>query len=335
MTADKQLQVRAAWLYFVEGMTQAEIARRLGTTRLRINRILVESRRNGLVGITINSEFASCVALEHELVREFALKAAVIVPTPADQAQIPIVLGRAAAEFVAHFLETHPIRGLGIGWGNTLREMLRSMRSGRYPELCVNSLMGGLTHGIEINTFDIVSELARRLNAQCQYLAAPIYAGSARSRDTIMAQDVFREAFARIETNDLAVLSIGDMTDRSMLVRYGLPNDVEMAALIAAGGVCDIIGQFIDETGRLIDHPLNQRAIALPLEQLGRIPTVVFAAGGRHKIAAIAATLRSGYCNVLVCDEDTARKAIALAQGSAPAVGRRRRASVKSTPSSA
>ena len=53
--AEKQLEVRAAWLYYMEGLTQADIARRLGTTRLRINRILVDARHNGLVGITLNS----------------------------------------------------------------------------------------------------------------------------------------------------------------------------------------------------------------------------------------------------------------------------------------
>lgn len=326
MTAETQLEVRAAWLYFVEGMTQADIARRLGTTRLRINRILVESRRNGLVGITINSEFASCVALEQELIRSFGLKDAVIVPTPADQEQIPMILGQAAAEFVSHYLENNPIKGFGIGWGNTLREMLRHMKAARYPDLCVNSMMGGLTHGIEINTFDIVSELARRLNAECQYLAAPIYAGSPESRDTIMAQDVFREAFRRIETNDLAVLSIGDVTERSMLVRYGLPNDVEIGSLKAAGGVCDIIGQFIDAEGRPIEHPLNRRAIALPLDQLAAIPTVVLAAGGLNKVEAIAASLRAGFGDVFISDEETCRAACAIAQGKDPDKARRRSA---------
>ena len=62
--AGEQLEVRAAWLYYMEGLTQADIARRLGTTRLRINRILVDARRNGLVGITLNSELASCVELD-------------------------------------------------------------------------------------------------------------------------------------------------------------------------------------------------------------------------------------------------------------------------------
>jgi len=312
--AEKQLEVRAAWLYYMEGLTQADIARRLGTTRLRINRILVDARHNGLVGITLNSELASCVELEQQMIRDFRLKDAVIVPTPDDEEQIPVILGRATANFVSHYLESHRIRGFGIGWGRTLREMNRHVRAGRYPDLCVNSMMGGLTRGLEINTFDIVSELARRLSSQCQYLAAPIYAGSPESRDTIIAQDIFRDAFRRIETDELAVLSVGDVTKRSMLVRYGLPEDVGIRELRAAGAVCDIIGQFIDADGKAIDHPLNRRAIALPLTELTRVPTVVFAAGGRHKVHAIAAVLRGGYGSVFVSDEATARAAAALAR---------------------
>ena len=102
-----------------------------------------------------------------------------------------------------------------------------------------------------------------------------------------------------------------------MLVRYGLPEDVGIRELRAAGAVCDIIGQFIDADGEPIDHPLNRRAIALPLAELSRVPTVVFAAGGRHKVHAIAAVLRGGYGSVFVTDEATARAAAALALGEA------------------
>jgi DNA-binding transcriptional regulator LsrR (DeoR family) len=310
-----QADVRAAWLYYMEDLTQAEIARRLGTTRLRINRVLGDARRNGLVGITLNSQLASCVALEQELVRDFGVDAAVIVPTPQDEAQIPGLLGRAAAQFVGEHLARHRVRGFGVGWGHTLREMTRQMRPGRHPEMCDNSMMGGLTRGLEINTFDIVSDLARRLQSQCQYLAAPIYAGSPQSRDTILAQDVFRDAFRRIEGNDLAVLSIGDVSRRSMLVRYGLPDDVGVKELRAAGAVGDIVGQFVDARGRPVDHPLNRRAIALPLQHLSRESmTVVFAAGGAYKTRAIAAVLRGGYASVLVSDEASAREAARLAR---------------------
>ncbi|MEO6927701.1 MAG: sugar-binding transcriptional regulator [Casimicrobiaceae bacterium] len=321
---DAQIEVRAAWLYYMEGHTQAAIARRLGTTRLRINRILVDAQRNGLVGITLNAELTSCIALERALVRDFALDAAVIVPTPADDKLVPVVVGRAAAGFVGHHLQTQRTRGLGIGWGLTLREMARHMPFARYPDLSVCSMMGGITHGLEFNTFDLAAEVARRLRSQCRYLVAPVYASSAASREAIMAQPVFGDALARVAACDMAVLSIGDVTRRSMLVRYALPDDVRLAGLRAAGAVCDIIGQFVDAAGRVIDHPLNRRAIAFPLRELASIPTVVFAAGGRHKVRAIAAALRAGFGSVLVCDEDTARAAMQLVQGGARLGGAQR-----------
>lgn len=311
--SEEQLQVRVAWLYFMEGLTQGDIAERLGMTRLRVNRMLSDARESGLVGITLNSRLDTCVVLESELVSRFGLKAAAIMPTPADPDLIPVLLGRAAGEFVSRHLEEKTITGFGVGWGATLRETIRHVRAGRYPDLCVNSMMGGLTHGLAINTFEIASALAARLNAQCQYFAAPIYAGSPASRDTILAQDVFQETFQRIAANDVALLSIGDLSQRSLLIRYGLPRDLSPDDLAAHGAVGDVMGQFFDAEGRPLDHPVNQRAIALPLADLRRIPTVILASGGANKTKAIAAVLKARLASVIVCDEDTARAAAQLA----------------------
>ena len=96
MPEDAQTQVRAAWLYYMEGLTQGEIADRLKMTRLRVNRLLVEARGSGLVNITINSRLESCVRLERALVETFGLQDVVVVPTPDDPAQVPGQIGRAA-----------------------------------------------------------------------------------------------------------------------------------------------------------------------------------------------------------------------------------------------
>jgi DNA-binding transcriptional regulator LsrR (DeoR family) len=307
---DEQTQVRAAWLYYMEGLTQAEIAERLKMTRLRANRLLMEARASGLVSITLNSRLESCVRLEQELVANCGLREAVVVPTPGENDLVPVLIGRATGEFISRFLDEEPVTGFGVGWGATLRETIRHVRPGQHPEMKVTSMMGGLAWGIEINTFEIASELARRWNAECHYLAAPIYAGTPQSRDTIVAQDVFEEAFARIRATDVAVLSVGDLTDRSLLVRYGLPRDVSVEELAAAGAVGDITGQFVDQSGRPIDHPINARAIALPLQELARIPTVVLASGGINKAKIIAAMLRAHIPAVLVTDEQTAAAAL-------------------------
>jgi DNA-binding transcriptional regulator LsrR (DeoR family) len=312
MPEDPQTQVRAAWLYYMEGLTQAEIADRLKMTRLRVNRLLVEARGSGLVNITINSRLDNCVRLERALVEAFGLKEAIVVPSPADPAQMSVQIGKAAAEFVSRIIDEHPSGIFGVGWGGTLRETVRHMRAGQYRELTVTSMMGGLTYGIELNTFEIASRLARLWQAECHYLAAPIYAGTPQSRDTILAQDVFEAAFARIRATNVAILSAGDLSERSLLVRYGLPRDVGTAELAAQGAVGDMLGQFIDSRGAAIDHPINRRAIALPLEGLRRIPTVILASGGGNKAAVITAALRGRLASVLITDEDAAAAALAL-----------------------
>ena len=312
MPEDPQIQVRAAWLYYMEGLTQAEIAERLKMTRLRVNRLLAEARGSGLVNITINSRLESCVRLERALMATFGLKEAIVVPTPGEAGQVSAQIGKAAADLVSRIVEEHPAGIFGVGWGGTLRQAIRHIRAGQYRDLTVTSMMGGLTYGIEINTFEIASHFARLWQAECHYLAAPIYAGTPQSRDTILAQDVFEDAFARIRATDVAILSAGDLSERSLLVRYGLPRDVSPAELAARGAVGDMLGQFIDRNGEAIDHPINRRAIALPLDGLTRIPTVILASGGAHKAAVIAAALRGKLASVLVTDEEAATAALAL-----------------------
>ncbi|MGO4737090.1 sugar-binding transcriptional regulator [Bosea sp. 2KB_26] len=315
MPEDPQTQVRAAWLYYMEGLTQADIADRLKMTRLRVNRLLNEARSSGLVNITINSRLESCIRLEQALVEAFGLKDAIVVPTPSDPAQISAQIGKAAGELVSQIIDEHPSGVFGVGWGGTLRETIRHVRAGQYRDLTVTSMMGGLTYGIEINTFEIASHFARLWQAECHYLAAPIYAGTPQSRDTILAQDVFEAAFARIRATDVAILSAGDLSERSLLVRYGLPGDVGPRELAEHGAVGDMLGQFIDGEGNAIDHPINRRAIALPLDGLRRIPTMILASGGTNKAAVIAAALRARLASVVITDEDAASAVLALHRG--------------------
>jgi DNA-binding transcriptional regulator LsrR (DeoR family) len=307
---DEQLRVRVAWLYFMEGLTQGDIATRLGITRLRANRLLGEARQSGLVNIQVNARLSECVALERELVAATGLKDAVIVPTPADVEQIAPMIGRATADYLARHLGENRARALGIGWGGTLRETVRHLASANLRDLSINSMMGGLTRGSELNTFEIASEFARRVNAQCNYLAAPIYSGSPKSRDTILAQDVFRETFQRLAAIDVALMSVGDLSRRSLLIRYGLPRDVTVDSLRDSGAVGDIMGTFLDAAGEPIRHPVNRRVIALPIDMLRKIDTVIVASGGLNKIAVLAAILRGRLCNVLIADEASARAAL-------------------------
>ena len=62
------------------------------------------------------------------------------------------------------------------------------------------------------------------------------------------------------------------------------------------------------DQGRLIDHPLNERVMSVPLEVVRAAPVRVLAAGGSHKLAAIRGALKLLAPTTFVTDVETARR---------------------------
>jgi DNA-binding transcriptional regulator LsrR (DeoR family) len=205
---DEQLRVRVAWLYFMEAH-QADIAGKLGITRLRANRLLGEARESGLVNIQVNARLAGCVELERQLVHETGLKDAVVVPTPTDQDQIAPVLGRATADYLARHLGETRVRGWASA-GAPLRGP-SAICAGNFPS---SASIPRPDPRLELNTFEIAMEFARRINGQCSYLAAPICRRPALARHHPGPRR-FPETQAA-GTNDVALLSVGDLSRRSL-----------------------------------------------------------------------------------------------------------------------
>jgi deoxyribonucleoside regulator len=50
-----QLRVRAAWLYYIEGMTQSDVGKKLGVNRITVTRLLSEAKKRGEVVIPISN----------------------------------------------------------------------------------------------------------------------------------------------------------------------------------------------------------------------------------------------------------------------------------------
>jgi DNA-binding transcriptional regulator LsrR (DeoR family) len=301
---EEQLTTRAAWLYFVAGLTQAQIGKQLGLNRTRVNRLLAQARDQGLVQINITGKLANCVVLEDQLIRRFGLDEATVVPTPPDQALIPQVIATAAgAALTARLKEGMSV---GVGWGRTLRLSLQSVPRRSLTHLSVVSLLGGLTRGSAMNPHETASHLADLFDAQCYYIAAPALTDTETTRDILIAQPMLREVFERGAKVDLAFISVGELTRTCTMARVGLISMTEVSDLQKAGAVGDICAHWIDAEGQLVDHPLNSRVVALSPYKLRDIPCVVIASGGLNKASVLRGALKGDMCNVLITDEQTA-----------------------------
>lgn len=302
---EERLLVRIAWACEIEGNTQAAVAERFGITRLRVNKALGQARRRGILRISINSDYAPCVELEGELRAKFSLTAAEVVPSPINASDTQMMVATVLGNYLAGILAGPDIRLFGMSWGNTLNLAIRFMTPVNRPDLEIVSVMGGLTRGSDLNSYEITRRLADICNADLSYFTVPIYASSAQSRDVLIAQDVFLQTIRKIRSADAIAMAAGDISTASLLIRDGLPAEYTPAELIAKGAVGDILGYMLDEAGDLIDHPINSQLIGITLEDLDAIPNVILAAGGSHKVAIMKATLARGVVNTLVTDEAT------------------------------
>lgn len=257
--------------------------------------------------VTFNTAYAACAEVEHGLVERYGLTQAYVAPTPERAEDVTMIVGAALGNLLSEVMADPDLHLFGMSWGQTLNLATRFVEALERPDLEVISVMGGLTRGSDLNSFEITMRLADLVGAQHSYFTAPLYAGSAASRDVILHLDVFSTILSKLRSVDAMAMALGDLSLRSLLMRDGLPADVAIEELHRAGGVGDVLGTVIDANGYPIDHPINERIIGIGFEDLRQIPNVIAAAGGLHKLPVLAAALKRGVIDTLVTDESTAR----------------------------
>jgi DNA-binding transcriptional regulator LsrR (DeoR family) len=305
INAEEQLLARLAWACEIEGMTQADAAKRFGITRLRVNKALGEARKRGILRISVDSIYAAAAELEWKLEHAFRLARAIVVPSPQDAASVTPLVAAGLGAHLGEVLQDASLTHFGMSWGNTLNIATRHMQPLNRPDLEIVSIMGGVSRGSDVNGYEITTRLADLCNAEHSFFTAPLYAGSAESQKLFLEQDVIRDMLTKIRSCGAVGLATGDLST-SLLVRDAMPADIDKAELIALGGVGDIMGYILDAEGALIDHPINTRVIGISLDELDKIENVILAAGGLHKVPVIGAALKRGLVDTLVTDENTA-----------------------------
>ncbi|MBW4034753.1 MAG: sugar-binding transcriptional regulator [Proteobacteria bacterium] len=303
------LKTRVAWLYFMEGLTQDAVAARLGLTRQRVLKILAAARQDGTVQIRVTTRLTNCVALERRLEAGFGIERAIVIPSPGDPQQLTALLGGALGAYVSETLQDGMT--IGLGWGATLQSSLTSITARGMRDVTAVSLLGGLTRASGVNPAEFAWRFADLVGAESFLLTAPVFLPDEATRDTLRRHPGIAEVFARAARLDMALLSVGEISPTSTLMRYGLITRDDLTDVTRAGAVADVLCQFIDAEGRVIDHPVNRRVLAVDPAALHGTPGLVLVSGGWAKVVALLAGIRLLAPKVLITDEIAAEGLLA------------------------
>ena len=304
---------RAAWLYYVGGLNQEETSKRMGLTRARVNKMLSRARETGLVSISINERDVGLLAEEEAIRVEFGLEFCITTPKlgfsrseAAAESNIAFgMVGAAAAQYLHDCLAANPKLIVGTGWGRTLENVSRNLSGVAAPNAKFFSLMGSLTSNSSFNPFEVVHAIAQATGAEGYFLPAPFIADTEQDREVFISQKGISETMKLAKKADLAFVSVGELTEKSLLRTQNMITAKEVTELRAMGAVGDTNGIFFDRHGKSVDHDLHRRSVATELALLARTRTVVLSAG-RNKLEATQAILRSGAIKGLIMDGDSA-----------------------------
>ncbi len=306
----EQLAVRIARCYYELGLTQQQIAAELGIGRARVIRLLSEARARGVVTININSPLLENVELAERMAKRFSLTWCEIVLSYAEtEEQQTLDVARGACECADRYLRDNIT--IGVGWGETLREFAKQLKSPKYlkaglKNLVVSSLIGNLSRRSTLDQFEATTELAGNLGAECWYFPGPIVCDSQASHDVLVRQPDFKEAYQRACASDLALVSIGGMQNATMQ-RAGVVGDDATTSMRESGAVGNFLGYYIDAQGDVLQHEINQRVLGVQQQDYLSINQRIMISAGSSKVEALSAVLKKGLVTALITDQSTAR----------------------------
>jgi lsr operon transcriptional repressor len=325
-SAAAELLLRVAWFYYKDELTQDEIAKRLSVSRASVGRMLDRARKVGLVSINLNADHLNAFEVSRNLRRTFGLSEALVVPDHAaetdDHHGLNARLGLGGAQFMSTHLR--PGGTLGVGWGETVSRVIAATNFGVVGPVRMITLTGGVDAYLPAFLSSNNSSPAGEAGADGDTTSAtviptPIVASTPELATALKAEPAIQQVLRQACDVDQAVVGVGTPTADATIVQMGYLAAADVRLLHDLGVVGDILGQFFDSAGQVVDLPIHARRIGIELADLARIPKVVGVAGGEHKAEAILGALRGGFLDVLVTNEHTALRLLEMEHEHTPA----------------
>ena len=303
-TEADRLRARAIWLYHVEGSTQNDIATLLGISRVMVVRLLADARRRNEVRITIAAPLTELLLVERELETRFSINRVIVAPFADTEADPIKVIAAAAGNYISG--EMKGGMTVGVGWGRTLFNTLPFIKGATLDEFRVVSLLGGIAAARRFNPAEFAWQFAELFQGEGFLIPAPAVVDSPETKHALLERCGLAAIFEMADKLDMVLLSCGGISSLTTSYRTGYLSEADRRSLVEAGAIGDVLYNFIDEAGDLVDHEVNSRVISVDLARLRRTPERVLISGGKDKLVAIRATIRTVGPTTLITDEQTA-----------------------------
>lgn len=300
--------VKIATMYYVEGMTQAQIARKMGVSRSLISKILLDAKEDGIVEIFIHSKSAYTVQLERQLEEKYDLKNVIVVDTyNLNQYEISKMASQEAALYLQKI--SKQIDTLGVSWGKSLRGLVDHYPFTNQSNVTVIPLIGGMGEDfVDIHSNQLSYDLAHKMRGTAKYLYAPALVSNSGIKQELQNNQAIRAVLEAGKKVDIALVGLSNPYKPNTMLEIGYINEEDVVGLHESGAVGDVNSRFYNEDGEEVDSKINQHVLGLNLDDLKNIPLVMTIVYEMDKVSALKVAVEQKLVNILVTSDQIAMK---------------------------
>jgi DNA-binding transcriptional regulator LsrR (DeoR family) len=299
----------AASLYYSQGQTMEAVARRLGTSRSTVSRLLKAAREQGIVSITLNDPSRDLEGVAALVRGRFGVNVTVVpLPRETDEMERLKMVASEAAGVLGRWMG--PSMVLAVAWGNTTAAISQELRPKAIRGAAVVQLNGAAntrTSGVSY-TAALLSGFARAFNASIMDFPVPTFFDSPATKEMMWRERSITRVLEAQAKADIALMSVGslDGTLPSHVYAAGYLDSRDMKMLKHERVVGDVCTVFIRGDGSYEDIAINRRASGPTPAQLRAIPRRLMVVAGDAKVDGLLGALRAGVATDLVVDDRTA-----------------------------
>jgi len=302
-----ELLFKISQLYYEQGLTQNDIAKKLFISRSNISRLLKQAQELGIVEITVHYPSERKRRIEVEFNNRFHLDEIRVVDLSNRTGyELYTATTKLAAAYLNMQLNNDSV--LALTCGNSLCGMVHELRPKSYlPGMQVVPLMGSIeSQNIILDGYYLVRQVAEVYGCRYQCIMAPF-----RVDDAVMCQNLMRRP-AMIETMSLAENATIMCTGIGADMQSGYLAKNEHQAFFQHGAVGYIAGYYFDENGNILDMPDIYGRLITASRKMFEIPTRCAVVADIKKARATLAALRGGLINALITNNVVASLILSL-----------------------
>jgi len=305
---DSRLISRVLYLYYVEELTQSQVAQQLGLSTPKVNRLLQQARRQKMVEINIRTPFQYLFDLESRIQNIFNIEEAVVIPRMAENAVTMVhTLGRAGANYLLKHLHDGDV--IAIGGGTTVHAVVEAVNANRSYDVDVVPVVGGVQGRVTTDVNYLAAQLADRLGGKAYQLHSPAFVETSAHREALLEMGPIKEILDIARRANICLLGIGGVDpETSRFVQFTALSENEMNQIMTThAGVGEVLAIVYDITGKPCANEYADRVVGLTIQELERIPFRIGVAGTAIKARPVYGALRGGFFHTIITDEAAAQ----------------------------